>query len=85
MRKITTRRIIGEISKLRKNRYSHIDRSFLLRKLEFEEVFDDAATFGMLVVKQLRMELDAVNTPALFLHRLDLARLIRGSMAETIR
>jgi len=31
------------------------------------------------------MELDAVNAPALLLHRLDLARLVRRGRAETIR
>jgi hypothetical protein len=78
-------RVIVEISKFRKNPYSHIDRSFLRGKSEFEEVFDEVATFGMCLVKQLRMELDAVNPPALLLHRLYLARLVRCSLAETIR
>lgn len=58
---------------------------FLLEKSEFEEVFDDVATLRMLLVKQLRMELNAVNAPALLLHRLDFARLVRSSLAETIR
>jgi hypothetical protein len=50
-------RVIGEILKVKKNRYGHIDRGFLAGFLELEEVFDDVATFGMLFVKELGMEL----------------------------
>ena len=39
----------------------------------------------MFFVEKLGMELDAVDAPALFLHRLDLARLVRRVRAEAIR
>ena len=42
--------VIGEILKVKKNRYSHIDRSFF-QDLELEEVFDDLAAFGMIFVE----------------------------------
>ena len=58
---------------------------FLLGKSEFEEVFDDLTAFRMSLVKQLGMKLDAVETPALLLHRLDLARLVRSSLPEPVR
>ncbi|HEX5602076.1 MAG TPA: hypothetical protein VFX63_05970 [Pyrinomonadaceae bacterium] len=82
MRKTTTLLVIGEISKVKKNRYGHIDRALFLicneaerkispaaaqrRKgafsaaplrrrgrnaLEFKEVFDDLAAFGVFFVK----------------------------------
>lgn len=76
VKKLTPLGVIGEILKVRKNRYGHIDRSFLGGFLELEEVFDDVTSFGVLFVKELGMELDAVNASALLLHRLDLARLV---------
>ena len=57
---------------------------FLLGILKFKEVFDNVATFGMHLVKQLGMKLNTVETPALLLHRLDLARLVRGGLTETV-
>ena len=58
---------------------------FLIRSSKFEEVFDDVATFGILLGKQLGMELDAVNASALFLHCLYPARLVGGGCTKTIR
>ena len=57
VRKITTLLVIGEISKLKKNQYGHIDRGLFLNcnqsecGLELEEVFDDLAAFGMIFVE----------------------------------
>ena len=55
VRKINSVGVIGEILKLRKNRYSHIDRGILAGRLdgilELQEVFDDLPALRMLLVK----------------------------------
>ena len=52
--------------------------------LELEEVLDDLSAFGVLLVKKLRMELDAVQPPPFLLHGLNLAGLVRRSRTESI-
>ena len=82
VKNLTPLGVIGEISRLRKNRYSHIDRSFFDRicvisqDLELEEVFDDLPTFGVLLVEELGMKLQAVKPASFLLHRLDRTRLV---------
>ena len=52
-------------------------------ELQFEEVFDDLPAVRVLVVKELRVKLDAEERAAFVLHRLDRASLIRRGSPES--
>ena len=78
VRKLTPLRVIGEILKLKKNRYSHIDSCILVAvgQLKLEEILDDLLAFGMILVKKLRVKLDAIQAAPFLLHRLNLTGLV---------
>ena len=65
--------------------FNHKDTKPLIRNLlcalvslwlRLQEVFDDLPAFRILLVKELGMELDTVETATLLLHRLDLTGLV---------
>jgi len=65
----------------------HPEKTWILggfSRSEGQKILDNLPAFGMVVIEELRMELDAVNAPALLLHSLNFARLVGGREAKTI-